>query len=287
MAKPHLARDGFQARESGPWAQEKLHYLRRYFYIFNQGMKYKWPHRIYVDVLAGPGRCYLKDRPTEEFDGSPILALKCETPFTDAIFIEHDSRNVEALAFRAGAIEYPDTKVTIYEENCNSPSVISEVNAALRGHGKLGLMFVDTLGLSDIALETVRRMTIGAKVDVLFTFQVHDALRNLGRALDDEEEGARYTRAFSSPNWCDVLPAHRTGYTATADDADAFSAFFESRLREIGFSHVKPLDEYMRNSHNTPLYRLIFASRNPCGEDFFKKIATVNLHGAQQLPMFE
>jgi hypothetical protein len=42
--------------------------------IFSQGMKRRWPHRVYVDLLAGPGRRV--DRDTgEEFDGSPLLAL--------------------------------------------------------------------------------------------------------------------------------------------------------------------------------------------------------------------
>jgi three-Cys-motif partner protein len=81
---------------SGDWAQEKLHYLGGYMGIFNGGMKNLWPHRTYLDLMAGPGRCVLDDS-DEEFDGSPLRALKCEPPFTSVLLVESSPKLLRDL----------------------------------------------------------------------------------------------------------------------------------------------------------------------------------------------
>lgn len=43
--------DGYLAIRVGPWAKDKLHYIRRYCDIFNAGMKNRWPVRAYIYSL--------------------------------------------------------------------------------------------------------------------------------------------------------------------------------------------------------------------------------------------
>src|SRR5918992_5656567 len=95
-----IARDGFDARVSGEWAKEKLYYAARYMSIFNGAMRNKWPSRIYIDLLAGPGRC-ISNETGEEFDGSPILALTLKNPFSDLVFVESSADLAAALRSRA------------------------------------------------------------------------------------------------------------------------------------------------------------------------------------------
>lgn len=49
--------DDLPARVVRSWSRRKHHYLERYAQIFSVGMK-KWERRTYVDLFAGPGRCY-------------------------------------------------------------------------------------------------------------------------------------------------------------------------------------------------------------------------------------
>lgn len=77
--------DGNLTMVVGPWAKEKLHYIRRYCDIFNTGMKDKWETRTYVDLFSGPGKCVIEGT-EEEIDGSPLIALQCEEPFTHYFF---------------------------------------------------------------------------------------------------------------------------------------------------------------------------------------------------------
>lgn len=87
-------------RESGSWAEAKLYYLARYLNAFNHATKNHFDRRVYIDLLAGPGRCYLKGAPTTEFDGSPILALNFEVGFTSVLCVEGDAGNASALKRR-------------------------------------------------------------------------------------------------------------------------------------------------------------------------------------------
>ena len=67
--------DGLPARISGQWAREKLKYLDKYIHLFNVGMKNRWRNRLFLDLLAGGGKCVDEDT-GEEFDGSPRSVIR-------------------------------------------------------------------------------------------------------------------------------------------------------------------------------------------------------------------
>jgi len=97
-----VASDGLPARESGEWASDKLFYVARYMDILTGSMKSRWARRVYADLMSGPGVCLVRGT-RREFDGSPILALKTPTPFTDVILVEQDPVLGDALARRVVA----------------------------------------------------------------------------------------------------------------------------------------------------------------------------------------
>ncbi len=93
-----LGSDGLPARDSGAWAKEKLYYLEHYLDIFSVGMGKKWKGKLYyVDLFAGPGRCRIPET-QEEFDGSPLIALKFN--FAKYVFFESDPSCFKALETR-------------------------------------------------------------------------------------------------------------------------------------------------------------------------------------------
>jgi len=84
--------DGLLMRTSGPWAAEKLDYLKRYIEIFETSMHKKWARRNFVDLFSGPGKC--RTDSGKIFLGSPLLALTTAHPFTDYFFADIDRPSI-------------------------------------------------------------------------------------------------------------------------------------------------------------------------------------------------
>jgi hypothetical protein len=64
-----LGSDGLPVRVSGLWAKRKHHYLRNYCGITTNAVKAKLRGGVvYLDVMAGPGRC-LEEANSDEFPG--------------------------------------------------------------------------------------------------------------------------------------------------------------------------------------------------------------------------
>lgn len=273
--QPALSRvDGLPVRDSGPWAVEKLYYVRRYMSIFNAGMKNLWAQRGYIDLMAGPGRGI--DRETnDEFDGSPLLALQCDPPFTQAVFVDDDPDSTSALSSRT---ESQAARRTVLTADCNAPATIAEVRRII-GSNTLTLCFVDNLGLN-VVFETIRALVAGGRpIDLIFTFQVNDLTRNIDEALTSAADGARFDAFFGEPRWREVIARHDRGEGTRSDRATALADFYGEQLGTLGYGQVAQLHRLMKNTRNAPLYRLLLASQHPRAVDFFHKIARIEHDG--------
>jgi three-Cys-motif partner protein len=268
-----LARDGLPARRSGEWAHEKLFIVERYMNIFTTGQKNKWPRRAYVDLMAGPGLCVLRDT-REEFLGSPLLALSTKTPFTHAVFVELDPELRAALAQRSVATAFRPSP-TIFEGNCNAAPVVDAIRQAVPSDA-LALAFVDMLGL-DVWLSTLERLTEGRRMDLLITFQVQDLTRNVGQSLASGGD-VRMDRFFGSSAWMERVRGVPQG-----EVANVLTDFYIEQLRGLGYPYCDRHRAPMKNSRNAPLYRLLLASRHERAGDYFQKITTVDRRGQRSL----
>lgn len=278
-----LASDGLPARESGSWAEAKLYYLARYFNAFNHATKNHFDRRVYIDLLAGPGRCYLKGAPATEFDGSPILALNCEVGFTSVFCVEGDAGNASALTRRIAKCDRAAT-ATVHQGDANDPRTIDIVRRALEGRKTLGLIFVDTLGLSDIAFNSLAEITRERRADLIYTFHVSDVTRNIGEALTNSEEANRFTSSMGDSDWAVAWEAHLHGFAGTVSIADALTTFFEMQLRDrLGYPEVTSLHRLMKNSKNAPLYRLILASHNKLAPKLWRAVSAIEFDGQRGL----
>lgn len=283
VEQKRTATDGWVARESGEWAKEKLYYLNRYFDAFIQATKKSFDRQVYVDLLAGPGRCYLKDNPADEFEGSPILALTGKAPFSSVLCVEGDAKNAEALKHRIGGCPRESTAAVLHGD-ANAPETIARVREALSGRKTLGLIFVDTLGLSDVAFQTLQEITTDRRADLIYTFQVSDVTRNIGGALKNDGEADRFTKAFGDSDWETAWQAHVRGFAGTVDVADALTTFFELRLQSgLGYRYVKSLHRLMKNSKNAPLYRLILASHSELAPKLWEGVTKIEFSGQRGL----
>ena len=95
--------DGLPALEVGSWTADKLAFLSKYIHLFNQGMKNRWQVRVYIDLFAGPGMNISRPGATET-DGSPLIALKSQVPFTHCFFNDLNPQFLAALRARAQTV---------------------------------------------------------------------------------------------------------------------------------------------------------------------------------------
>jgi three-Cys-motif partner protein len=270
--------DGLPARVSGTWAEEKLVYLDKYMDIFNTGMKGRWQNRVYLDVMAGSGRCVTEEG--REFSGSPLLALDTKTPFSKVVLVEESSELEAALKARVATHSRRGT-VEILRGDCNDKAVIAALRSFVATDA-LALAFVDMLGL-DVRLETLAQLTGHRRIDLVITFQIGDINRNVGNALKNPVEGRRFDEFFGTGEWRTRVQAHRAGDMPFQVLATAFTEFYEERLKTLGYQHVARSLDVMKNSKNVHLYRLLLASRHPRAVDFFEKISQINPHGERRL----
>ena len=129
-------RDGLPVLVQGAWSRDKLYFVEYFEALFNGGMKNLWPTRAYVDLFSGPGMCI--DRDTgEEFEGSPLLALGCSTPFTHHYFNDIDTELIGALEQRQQRL-FPQAATSIDRAKVTY-STAAERGANTRVYRPLGL----------------------------------------------------------------------------------------------------------------------------------------------------
>jgi three-Cys-motif partner protein len=239
--------------------------------IFNVGMKNKW-RRVYLDLLAGPGRC-VEEKSGDDFEGSPLLAINCEEPFSEIVLVEGNPELAAALRQRVGE------SATVVEGDCNQASVIQRLRAELTP-GTLGLAFVDNLGL-DVSLDTLRDLSEARPLDLCITFQIGDLKRNLRSALAGIDAD-RWTRFFGE-GWRTVAADAEGRNLSASDTATRLLEFYGQQLTSIGYPHVAHSKKVMKNSRNVGLYRLVLAGKHPRAVEFFEKISRIDPGGQRRL----
>ena len=165
--------DNLPSRKSGPWIRRKYFFLERYMHIFTKGMDKKWQGELnYIDLFAGPGRCYISKEQVE-VDGSTLMSLGF--PFRKYFFVEMDSANLDSLKRRCAKSPKLNS-IEFRLGDCNA--VIDQIKPS-----GLTLTFIDPTGI-DIHFQTIRSLTEGRKVDLLMSIMDGiDIRRNFDRYL--------------------------------------------------------------------------------------------------------
>ena len=264
--------DGLPARPSQPYAIEKLHYVGQYQTIFAQGMKGKWPNRIYIDLLAGPGRCRIRET-GEEFEGSPILSFAA--PFTHRVFVEAEPTLAAALRQRAVG------PCHIIEADCNASDTIAEIRAQCPANA-LGLAFVDNLGL-DVSFTTMAALTRDRKIDLMVVMQLQDLTRNVQDVLSGRDDRHRVDDFFGGPAWEAKARQLMAANASAGEIANGLVTFYGDQLASIGYPHVAESRSVMRNSVNAAQYRLVLAGKHQKAVEFFRKIEKIDPRGQRAL----
>jgi len=262
-----------QIDEIGPWSEIKLEIISKYARAYSSILdKQGYFQHVYIDAFAGLG--YHKSRETQEIvEGSPRLALEIEPPFKKYFFIDINGLRVRSLQEIAKSnVE----AVTVYEGDCNS-ILVDEILPTIRYEDYVrGLCLLDPYGLH-LDWKVIELAGSLKTTEVFLNFPIMDMNMNvLKHDLDrvDETQAARMSRFWGDDSWREIAYSKNLNLFGweEKESNDRVVEEFCLRLRNIaGFNHVsRPLP--MKNSRNSTVYYLIFASPKPVALDIVDDI---------------
>ena len=252
-----LGSDGLPVLVQGSWSQDKLYFLSYFSSLFNGGMKNLWSMRAYVDLFAGPGLC--KERTTgTEFEGSPLVALNCDTPFTHLFLNDINKDFIDALAERQNRL-HPKANVEYLNLDCNQAALQF---AGQVPQGALTLAFIDPWNY-ELDFESLAYLGRRRAIDLIVTFHTtairrnaHQEIAAVNAFLDDQNWRTRYYESQANVS----IPPTRVLI-------DTYRSRLRSRLGYTNFGDPIAI----RNSNGAPIFYVLFASKNPRGLDFWEK----------------
>jgi len=261
--------DGLPARVSGQWARRKHHYLGNYCGIVAGAMRNKWSGGvIFLDVMAGPGRC--KDEATnDEFDGSPLLALKYD--FSDFYFIEEDPDLFSALEKRLQ--NHPKrNRIHLFNE--------SWIDVGSKGHlhfdaKTLVVAFIDPTEISAVPMSAILGLMENPHIDLLITIQYAlGIVLNVPQFAQSEGGDTVLDRFLGSTEW------RNWKYKDASELAKRAIEEFCAIIEASGFKGAR----HISVPETRPLYRFAFFSRHELGTSFWNKILKIDDKGQRELP---
>jgi three-Cys-motif partner protein len=252
--------DGLPARRVREWTERKHFYARRYMDAFATSMK-RWEHRVYLDLFAGPGRCFEEERSPQFYAGSPLIALNY--PFTQHLYVESDAIAADALRRRVAGTT--GRQADVLEADCND--AVATVLDLLPARG-LFLAFIDPTSWQ-IRYETVARLTEGRPMDLIVSFMVGGMKRVPLNATD-----AALDAFFGTNEW-------RTMQRRMQVD---FVDLYRKQLVKLGYLPTVPRhDLVVRNTTNVPLYQMCFFSKHAAGYKLWDNVTAIDEKGQRRL----
>lgn len=234
-------------------------------------MKNLWSNRAYVDLFAGPGLCKEGGAGTE-FDGSPILALDCPTPFTHLFFNDINTDFVDALSKRQEQ-RHPQANVKYLNLDCNQAA---QQIAQQVPRSALTLAFIDPWNY-ELTFDGLSHLGQRPATDLIVTFHTgaikrnaHLIIKAVDAFLDDENWRTRYWESLGD-----------VSNPPTTVLIDTFQNSLRKKLSYTQFGDPMPI----RNSSGVPMFYLVFASKNLRGLDFWQKSIARSRSGQRRMAL--
>jgi three-Cys-motif partner protein len=265
--------DGLPVREDvGIWTEQKLFFWNRYIDITTRAMvgSPKWPAGlVYVDLFAGPGICKLRES-GRRILGSTLIAAHAPKPFRAILAAELESDLADALSTRLK--NSPAASVAkVFPGSCDKSidRIVQHIPERC-----LTLGFIDPENLN-IDFETVEKLSACGQVDLLILFaDMMDLVRNVD-GYEARQPSVLDRMMGSQSRWRErwAQLVNRSHYNICRLFADEYQTQLRNRLGYRAFG------EKVMESSNGPIYRLIFASKNDKGLEFWDKVTRKDLGG--------
>ena len=263
-----LEDDGLHTPSIKAHSLEKIRIHNAYASIFSSAMKGKWPQRAYVGLYSGPGRARV-DGTGEIVETTALSALRLRDPFTKYVFVDHDSRCVDALRTRAASVT-GKADVTVIQEDVDRATtrVIEEMPDFGPGRGLRSFCFIDPFS-AELDFDVIRTLGSRFKMDFLILLMLgRDVRTNFRRYLEDPND-TRIARLVDDPDW-------REEWLAQPRRPRELLPFVHSRfddaMARLGYPHSPPEETHSIRvmGKNVFLYSLVFYSKNELGQKFWR-----------------
>lgn len=274
--------DQRQHEFGGPWTEEKLDRITKYYQAYTTALKNQPFRRMYVDAFAGTGYRASK-RPgetvrgffplpqmTELAKGSARRALEVEPPFNEYVFIEANEGRFREL--RKLEDEFPARRDRMVFRNEEANAAIVDICRGTDWHSTRAVMFLDPYGMQ-INWTTIEEIARARHIDLWYLFPVGAMQRLLQREgkISPKWEAALDRLLGDDAGW-------RTEFYRTTEehtlfesvvskrkvaDVGVIEAFVRKRLAQIFRGGVAKNALRLRNSKGSCMFLLFFACGNP------------------------
>jgi len=263
--------------EIGVWSEVKLAIVRDYASEYtkildarrrNSIARLRW---LYVDAFAGPG-IHLSKASGEMVDGSPMIALSTQPPFSEFHFIDSDPARCRQLREIAG----DRNDVKIYCADSNDILLNDVFPRAKFSDYRRALCLLDPYNIN-LKWEVIEAAGKSGTIELFLTFMIMDINRNAIRrnpTKSIQSKVDQLTRLWGDETWLDV--AYSSEGKLFEDPEKVSNETFESAWRErlknkAGFKYVSaPLP--MKTKNNAVIYYLYFASHKPVAANIVEQI---------------
>jgi three-Cys-motif partner protein len=259
------------ARPWSYWTRNKLEILAGYLRAFNNAAR-RSPQRIYLDLMAGQPENV--DRDTgERFDGSPLIAMKADPPFTRLRFCELGPRATKLEA--ALREQFPaDDRYRVVRGDCNT--TIDQTLAELAAFRRAPTFaFIDQQA-AEVRWETIKKVAAfrqnpeGRKTEIWMLLSP----TMIARGVRGTNAGAfieRVTRMYGDDDWKRIQAARwRQEITAQAYRAEMVNLMRIKLEYELGytFSHRIP----MQMHNKVTIFDMVFATDHWAGDKIMRHL---------------
>lgn len=253
---PVSIKDGMPLRDSGSWIEEKHRALVYFAQMFATGMKWKWQHRIYLELFSGPGVCHVRET-GHETAGSPLQVIEHE--FTRFIFIDIATPAAQALAQRLSTHPNAD-KVEIWNGDC-----AEVIDHLVLPPGALTFAFIDPTGIAHAPFELIRKLRQKTRCDLLINIQHAMGIKmNMHQYKPDAASDCALTKFLGDETWKPLLGSQPQTFFAD------YLGLYRQKLADVGLQYSKNHVTVNMNKR-LPLYLLLYASGHPLGQEFWNK----------------
>jgi len=256
--------------EIGRWSEVKLDILKRYAVEYSKILSNQRNpsfFHVYIDAFAGTG-FHLSRTTGEMVLGSPLNALLVQPPFREYHLIDLDGDKIGALNEAIGKRR----DVFLHEGNCNQV-LLRDVFPKVRPEDyRRGLCLLDPYGLT-LDWKVIREAGAMQSLDIFINFPIYDI--NINVLHHDQStvlpmHVERMNAYWGDESWRDVAYDKSPGLFETMEEKVSnrrFAEAFRKRLRDVaGFKRVpEPLP--MRNSRDSIVYYLFFASQKDTADE--------------------
>jgi three-Cys-motif partner protein len=256
----------------GPWSEVKLHILRGYASPYSKILTAKNFYHLYIDAYAAAGS-HTSRSTGLTVDGSAMIALATDPPFSEYHFIDSDPLRVEEL--RRKTASRPDVRV--HSGDCNEILIRDVFPLSRYEDRRRSLCLLDPYNI-DLSWNVIATAGGMKSIEVFVNFMVMDM--NMNEA--EPAQVARMDRFWGDGSWRSVayeanpqLNLYGVQDEIKVDDAnEKIAEAYRQRLIDVaGFAHA-PRPLRFVNSRGRTIYYLFFASPNPTGNKIVGEIFT-------------